>query len=67
MCEKEKTLQTYLTPKDIQDHLQIGRDKVYALCALKGFPAIKIGSSYRIDPAKYNKWLEKQIGTHIYI
>ena len=68
LCDRAEFLQnTYLTPKDIQEHLQIGRDKAYALCALKGFPAIKIGSSYRVDPIKYNDWLDKQSGTHIYI
>ncbi len=57
----------YLTPQDIQKHLQIGRDKAYALCAVKGFPAIKINKTYRIDPIKYQQWLDKQLGTKIYI
>ena len=55
----------YITPKQIGEHLQIGKDKVYALCQLDGFPAIKIGKSYRINENKYIKWLEKHEGTTI--
>lgn len=55
----------FLTPKDIMNHLQIGKDKVYLLCALKGFPAIKIGKTYRIDPQKYIKWINEHIGNTI--
>ncbi|MCI5500364.1 MAG: hypothetical protein MR384_07455 [Lachnospiraceae bacterium] len=42
-----------------------GKDKVYSLCALKGFPAIKFGSTYRIDRAKYKKWLEEHEGMKV--
>ena len=52
-------VEKYLTPKDIQQHLQIGKDKAYKLCALKGFPAIKINSTYRINSSKYFKWLQE--------
>lgn len=58
-------METYLTPKDIMEHLQLGKDKVYSLCSLKGFPAIKIGSTYRIDRTKYKKWLEEHEGMKI--
>ena len=46
-------------------HLQLGKDKVYLLCALKGFPAIKFGSTYRIDKSKYRKWLEEHEGMKV--
>ena len=58
-------MESYLTPKDIMEHLQLGKDKVYSLCALKGFPAIKFGSTYRIDKVKYEKWLEEHEGMKI--
>lgn len=52
----------YLTPKDVAVYLQVGKDKAYALCRLSGFPAIKFGASYRIDPKKFEKWLDEHIG-----
>ncbi len=61
MTDKEK----FLTPKDICKHLNLGKDKAYQLCALEGFPAIKLGSTYRIDPVKYTAWLQQHLGEHI--
>lgn len=58
-------MESYLTPKDIMEHLQLGKDKVYLLCALKGFPAIKFGSTYRVDKSKYRKWLEEHEGMKV--
>ena len=60
-----KEIETYMMPKEIMEHLQIGKDKVYSLCALKGFPAIKFCSTYKIDKAKYKKWLEEHEGMKI--
>lgn len=57
--------QQYLKPQDVMKHLQLGRDKVYELCRTPGFPAIKIGISYRIDPEEYKKWLKRNIGKQI--
>lgn len=57
--------QKYLTPKDLQGILQLGRNKIYQLCSLNGFPAIKFGSTYRIDEQKFFKWLEKHEGMNI--
>ena len=34
----------FLTVKDLQEILHIGKSKAYELCKLKGFPVIKIGS-----------------------
>ncbi len=52
----------YLTVQDIATTLQIGKDKAYMLCALDGFPAIKINKAYRIHPLKFTKWLEDNLG-----
>lgn len=52
----------YLTVKDVQDILQMGKDKVYQLCSLEGFPAIKIGKQYKINPEKFKKWLDRHEG-----
>lgn len=58
-------LEPYLTPQDIMKHLQLGRDKAYEICRLPGFPAIKIGQSYRIDPEEYKKWLKRNNGKEV--
>ncbi|MDE6433553.1 MAG: helix-turn-helix domain-containing protein [Lachnospiraceae bacterium] len=57
----------YLTPKDIQNIFKIGRNKVYQLCSLKGFPSIKIGTTYRINKSKFVKWMEKHEGMDIFL
>lgn len=57
--------QQYLKPHDIMEHLQLGKDKVYQLCRIPGFPAVKIGTTYRIDPYEYQKWLKRNIGKEI--
>jgi hypothetical protein len=48
MNNENKRLPKMLTVKDIQEHLHIGHNKVYALIRLKGFPKIKIGGTYFI-------------------
>lgn len=57
----------YLTVKDIQDILQIGKNKAYNLCALKGFPAIKIGTTYRVEESLFNQWMADNVGTQIFL
>lgn len=41
-------MERLLTIKDIQEHLQIGRNRVYQLIKIDSFPKIKIGNTYRI-------------------
>lgn len=57
----------YLTPLQIAARLQIGKDKAYKLCSLDGFPAIKLNNSYRIDPIRFDLWLENNLGKTIYL
>lgn len=52
----------YMKPKEVQEYLQIGKNKVYSLCELKGFPAVKIGSNWRINRKKFERWLEQHEG-----
>lgn len=63
--ENYTDIEEYLTPKDLQNILKIGRNKVYQLCALKGFPAIKIGSTYRINKTRFKRWLNSYEGLNI--
>lgn len=57
----------YYTPKELGEILSLGRNKVYRLCSIKGFPAIKFGSTYRINCIKFHKWLEVHEGMDIYL
>lgn len=50
-----------LSVTDIQEHLNIGRNRVYALINLKSFPKIKIGNTYHIPEKQYLIWLDTQI------
>ena len=45
-----------LTIKDVQEHLQLGRNRVYQLIKLNLFPKIKIGNTYRIPKREYLEW-----------
>lgn len=57
----------YLSPKDISDILGMGKNKVYKLIMLNGFPKIKIGKRYYIPENEFKKYLDKHIGTKIVI
>ena len=35
------------------------------MCELKGFPSIKIGSTYRINSVEFEKWLKENEGSKI--
>lgn len=50
----------FYTVQDIQKILCIGRNKAITLLKTEGFPAIKIGRTYRVDSDDFNKWLEEQ-------
>lgn len=56
MCNMEPLL----TPKDLEKILKVGKNKVYELLNRPDFPAIKIGSSYRVQ----RKSLEEYLGKH---
>ena len=51
----------FLTIKDIQNILKIGKNVAYDLCKRADFPAIKIGGSYRIPLDEFNKWCDKEV------
>lgn len=57
----------FLTVKDIGDILHIGKSKAYKLCALDGFPSIKIGSQYRIKESDFDRWIDRNINNEIKI
>ena len=55
-------MEQFLTIKDVQNHLQLGRNRVYQLIKIDSFPKIKIGNTYRIPKQKYLEWVENNIG-----
>lgn len=52
--------QEFLTVKDVQTILGIGKSKAYELFASKDFPSIKIGTVYRVSQADFDKWVSEQ-------
>jgi excisionase family DNA binding protein len=41
-------LPSVLTPAQVAELLQIGRTRAYQLCHVEGFPAVRIGKTFRI-------------------
>lgn len=55
----------FITPKDVQERLGLGRNSVYKLIGLKGFPKIIIGKKILIPKEEFDKYIYKHIGTKI--
>lgn len=49
---------SFLTIKDLQLILKIGKDKAYKLANTKGFPSIKIGNTIRIPKKQFDEWVK---------
>lgn len=49
----------FLTVKDLQSMLGIGRDRAYGLMHASGFPSIKIGGRYYVVPEELQKWIQR--------
>jgi excisionase family DNA binding protein len=47
-----------LTPKQVAEILQIGRTRAYELCHQRGFPARRIGKTFRIPKMALLEWLD---------
>ena len=60
-------IEEFLTPKDIQQTLKIGRDKTYKLIFTKGFPSINIGNTVRVPRDKFEKWVNTYTGSEFKI
>ena len=60
-------MERLLTIKDIQEHLQIWRNRVYQLIKIDSFPKIKIGNTYRIPKQKYLEWIQNNIGKTVFL
>lgn len=56
----DEALPNFLTVYDIRDYLGIGQGQAYELVKSEGFPAKKLGNSYRIPKADFLDWVKKQ-------
>ena len=48
----------YLTVKDVQDILKLGRNSTLKLVALPDFPKVRVGRSIRIAEDDFYKYME---------
>lgn len=55
----------FLGVKEIQSMFNIGREKAIALIKSEGFPVIKIGRTYHIDPDQLEVWIKEHEGKAI--
>lgn len=56
----DEALPNFLTVYDIRDYLGIGQRQAYELLKSEGFPAKKLGNSYRIPKDDFLDWVKKQ-------
>lgn len=56
----DEALPNFLTVYDIRDYLGIGQRQAYELVKSEGFPAKKLGNSYRIPKSDFLDWVKKQ-------
>ena len=56
-----------ITPKDVQDRLNIGKNTTYKLFHLKGFPKIKIGKKYFVYEDDLDRYLKQHVTSTIYL
>lgn len=56
----DEALLNFLTVYDIRDYLGIGQRQAYELVRSEGFPAKKVGTSYRIPKNDFLEWVKKQ-------
>ena len=63
----QNDMEKLLTIKDVQEHLQLGRNRVYQLIKIESFPKIKIGNTYRIPKREYLEWVQNNIGKTVFL
>lgn len=60
--EQEKR---FLSVKDVQNIFNLSRYQATELIKTEGFPAIRIGRTYRIDAKGLEEWIANNIGKDI--
>lgn len=51
----------FLTVKELQDYLRIGKNKTYALVNQNDFPKIRLGGTYIIPTEELKRYLHRYI------
>lgn len=51
-----------LTPKDIQDIFNIGKNQAYALMHSEGFPTVTLNNRMFVESQALEEWLDKYKG-----
>lgn len=54
--------QNYMSVKQVASSLGIGKGKAYALMQSKGFPAVRVGGTFRVSAELFDDWFKKHIG-----
>ena len=54
-----------LSVQETQEYLRIGRNTMYKLLKIDGFPCIRIGSRCIISKTGLDKWVQKNMGHQI--
>lgn len=49
----------FISVQELKEFFGIPQNQAYRLIRKKGFPAIKVGKSYRIDSTKLEDWLSR--------
>jgi len=49
-----------LTPDEVAEYLSVSKTYVYQLLRSKGFPAIRIGKHWRVEPLLLRDWVESR-------
>ena len=62
-----KTELSFLTVRDIQEILKMGRRQAYELANSNCFPVVRFNTKILIPQKEFEQWLVKQYGKTIYI
>ena len=57
-----RIMEKMLKPKDIQEILGCGRQKLYKIISQPDFPAMKIGAEYLIPEEEFRRWIRINLG-----
>lgn len=55
----------FISVKQFAEQYSLPLDKAYQLSRAKGFPAIRIGRTIKIDEVNVRAWLERQYGKKV--
>jgi excisionase family DNA binding protein len=57
---EERSMREWLTLREMQEILGIGKTKAYELVAMGDIPSVRIGRSIRISRNELERWLQEQ-------